>query len=297
MKVRFSCVVDQHPKFGRQAFVWAASLLTYGGVDTDSLVIHTVGDYGGEYRRVFDDWGIEVRVVPPFDSRHPNSNKLAQLESEALHAADYAVLCDCDTSFCQDISSGIRGMSIRARIGSYTGLPPHLWERLFRTAGLDLPAGRIRALLNGQETLPGYCNGGIYIIPQPLFQRLGEVWPRWDRWLLDRESLIKPFGAFADQISFAMSCAEMGISIDYLPLELNFYGISRAQTLYRVSGRTEIHPLVLHYHQLDEQGLLHLTQIRSVNRQIRKINDLIRLAEQVNFDKASLMLLRETRVA
>jgi hypothetical protein len=297
MKVRFSCVVDQPPKFGHQAFVWAASLLTYGGADTDSLVIHTAGEYGGEYRKVFDDWGIEVRVVPPFDLRHPNSNKLAQLESEALRSADYAVLCDCDTSFCQDISPEIGGLSVRARIGSYIGLPPHRWKKLFDAAGLDLPAGRIKALLDGQETLPGYCNGGIYIIPQLLLQRLCGVWPRWNRWLLDRDSLIQPFGAFADQISFAMSCAEMSVSVNYLPLELNFDGISRVRTLYRVSGTTEIHPFVLHYHQLDKQGLVPLTKIPSVNRQIRKINNLIRLAEQVNFDKPSLMLLRERRVA
>jgi hypothetical protein len=297
MKVRFSCVIDQHPKFGRQAFVWAASLLAYGGADTDSIVIHTVGEYSGEYRKVFDDWGIEIRVVRPFDPRHPNSNKLSQLESEALESADYVVLCDCDTSFCEDISSEIGGLSIRARIGSYTGLPLHRWEKLYCAAGLDLPDGRITALLDGQPTLPGYCNGGIYILPQPLFQRLREVWPRWDRWLLDRNSLIQPFGAFADQISFAMSCAEMSVSVDYLPLELNFDGISRPRTLYRVSGKTEIYPLVLHYHQMDEQGLLPLTKIRSVNRQIWKINDLIRLAEQVNFDKPSLMLLRERQIA
>ena len=103
MKVKFSCVVDHDPRFGRQALVWAASLLAYGGAETDSLVIHTVGEYNGEYRKIFDDWGIETRVVSAFDLRHPNSNKLAQLESEALQSADFAVLCDCDLAFSGDI--------------------------------------------------------------------------------------------------------------------------------------------------------------------------------------------------
>jgi hypothetical protein len=297
MKIRFSCVVDQDPKFGRQAFVWALSLLTYGGAETDSLVIHTVGKYSGEYRKVFDDWGIETRVVTAFDRRHPNSNKLAQLESEALRSADYVVLCDCDVSFSDDIHSWIGGSAIRARIASYNGLPWTRWERLFEAAGLTLPSGSVMALLNGEKTLPTYCNGGLYILPHTMFQALGEVWPRWNRWLLDRESLIRPFQAFADQISFAMSCVELGASIHHLPLELNYDGVARSQTLQRLIHRSEIHPLVLHYHQMDAKGHLPLTQIPSVNRQIQKINNLIRLVEQVNYDKSSVMLLRKGRIA
>ena len=82
-------------------------------------------------------------------------------------------------------------------------------------------------VLDEADTLPSYCNGGIYIVPQPLFQELRETWPRWDRWLLDRPDLIRPFGAFADQISLAMSCEELGLSVDHVPLELNFDGVSR----------------------------------------------------------------------
>ena len=85
--------------------------------------------------------------------------------------------------------------------------------------------------------------------------------------------------------------------IDHLPLKLNFDGVSRLQGLLRVTGKAEIQPLVLHYHQLDAKGLLRLTGIPSVNRQIRKINDLIRLAERVGFDKPSLLLLDGRRPA
>jgi hypothetical protein len=293
MKIKFSCVVDQDPKFGRQAFVWVLTLLVYGCAETESLVIHTVGHYTGEYRKIFEDWGIETRVVKAFDVRHPNSNKLAQFESEALDAADYAVLCDCDISFSQDIHAWMSGSSIRARIASYNGLPQAGWEALFQSAGLAMPSGWMAALLNGVETLPTYCNGGIYIIPQAMLQALKEVWPRWTRWLLDHDSLIKPFQAYADQISFAMSCAELGATIDHLPLTLNYDGVAKLRTLQRLINRSEIDPLVLHYHELNARGRLTFTEIPSVNRQIRKINDLIQLAEQVNYDKASLMLLRE----
>ena len=297
MNVKFSCVVDRPSKFARQAMVWAVSLLTYGGEDDESLMIHTVGEPNSEYIRILQNWGIETRVVEPFDERHPNSNKLAQLESEALHRADYVVICDCDTAFCSQVSPWIKGDAIRARIASYPGLSPDHWERVFQAAGLAIPVKRQKALLNGHETLPNYCNGGMYIIPQHLFQSMREVWPRWDRWLLDRPDLLRPYGAYADQISFAMSCEELGLAVDYLPFELNCDGVFYTKALCRVTGKAEIRPVVLHYHQLNDDGLLGLKQIPGINRQIRKINDLIQLAEQVNFDKSSLMLMRERRTA
>jgi hypothetical protein len=288
MNVKYSCVMDQHPKFSRQALIWASSLLVYGGQAADSLVVHSVGEFDPQCRSILDTWGIETRIVQRFDARHPHSNKLTQLESEPLCAADYVVMYDCDTAFCGDISSWITGDSVRARVASLRGLPPRHWQNLFEVAGLELPASRVTTFLSGEETLPNYCSG-CYIISQPAFLKLAEAWPRWDRWLLDRPDLINPFDVFADQISFTLSCAELGLDVDHFPLELNF------DTTYSPRGRTTICPLVLHYRRLTAEGLLRLTKLPSVNRQIRKINDLIRLAEQVNFDKLSLMLLTGRR--
>jgi hypothetical protein len=297
MKARFSCVVDQHPKFGRQAFVWAASLLTYGGADSHSLVIHTVGEYHGEYRKIFDAWGIETQLVQPFDPRHPNSNKLAQLESGALHSADYVVLFDCDIAFCGDISCWISGDAIRARVASSAGLPPRRWVKVLTAAELPIPEVWVEAMVSQASTLPSYVNGGFYVIPQVVFQQLREVWPRWNRWLLQNQELIEPHAEFTDQISFALSCQELRLSVNHLPVELNLDTLYLPPGLDTVPERAGNRPVVLHYHRLNQEGLLRLTKVSSINRQIRKINDLIRLAEQVNFDKSSLMLLRERPVA
>lgn len=296
MKVKFSCVVDQHPRFGRQAFVWASSLITYGGAEADSLVIHTVGEYSGEYRKIFDDWGIELRVVTAFDLRHPNSNKLAQLESEALQSADYVVLCDCDLAFSGDIMRWITGTSIRARVASSGGLKAERWMRLLNAANIPLPDISEKAIVTGACTLANYVNGGLYVIPQGLFQQFREVWPRWNRWLLDNEHLIRPHTEFTDQISFAMSCQELGLTIDHLPPELNLDIVYLPPAL-RADSCENVRPVVLHYHRLNQHGFVRSTRVRSIDRQVRKINDLIRLAEQVNYHKPSLMLLKESRIA
>ncbi len=273
MTVKFSCVIDQRAKYTRQAFVWASSLLKYAGEGPDSILIHFVNQLDLKYQRIFDSWGIKTQIVKPFDSRHPHSNKLTQLDSELLHSVDYVVLCDCDIAFCESISDWITGDSVRASIVRGTSIPLEQWQRIFRMAKLDFPTTRVKAMFEDVETLPTYCNGGLIIVPQPIFQNLREIWPKWDRWLLDRPELVEPFVFFIDQISFTLSCEELGLSINYLPVELNLP--PSADLLDRI--QKEIHPIVLHCH--GQEGFLLPVNIASVDRQIQKLNDLIRLRE------------------
>ncbi len=285
MRVKFSCVMDQNVKFARQAFVWASSLLKYAGQDPDTILIHFVNQLNPRYKWIFDSWGIKTQIVKPFDSRHPPSNKLTQLESESLHSIDYVVLCDCDIAFCGSISSWITGTSIRARIAQYASLHLDQWRYIFQKAGLKFPVARMKVLCEDVETLPTYCNGGLIIIPQPVFQNLRKVWPRWARWLLDRPELVRPNNYFTDQISFALSCEELGLGINYLPIELNFPPNTRFLDQIQIASRKkEIHPIVLHYGRDTKKGpgdFLRTLNIDSVDRQIRKINDLIRLRRRL----------------
>jgi MPBQ/MSBQ methyltransferase len=292
MNVRFSCVVDRKPKFAQQALVWASSLLTYAEQAPDALLIHFLEGVDPKHEKIFDSWGIETQVVQRFDPRHPYSNKLMQLESEPLHSADCVVLCDCDIAFCESISPWITTDSIRACPAARSGLPPHRWEHLFQMAKLDLPLSRAKAWLTRLETLPTYCSGGIYIIPKSILQSIRNVWPKWDRWLLDRRELVRPFGIFIDQISFAMSCAELGLSINHLPLELNFPSYAEPSSIMSAAvGSAKPHPLILHYRWVNSSGFLLPSKIPSVDRQVRRINDLIRCIRRTDFEKPSLSRL------
>jgi MPBQ/MSBQ methyltransferase len=288
MNVRFSCVVDQKPKFAYQALVWAASLLTYARLESDALVIHCVDGLDPKHEKIFDSWGIETQIVQRFDSRHPYSNKLMQLESGPLHSADYVVLCDCDIAFCGGISRWIAGDSIRACTAGLAGLPPHRWDRLFRMATLDLPPTRVKSWYTRSDTLPTYCSGGIYVIPQAILQSLRQVWPKWDRWLLDRRELLGRSGIFVDQISFAMSCAELGLTVNHLPLELNFpSSVQSRPRLQTATGHIGLHPVILHYRRLSRHGFLLPSRIVSVNQRVSKINELIRCIRGTGFEKPS----------
>lgn len=279
MRAIFSCVVDDKPKYARQAALWAASLLIYGAQNAESLVVHMVGEGDPELRALLGSWGIEVVPIKPFDARHPHSNKLAQFETGCLQNADYVVLCDCDLAFVAPISPWLRGERIRANIVALPGLPLARWKIIFAAANLRFPMDRVLAG-NDMLTLPAFCNGGLYIIPRALFAQIGGSWAKWDRWLLERTELMKPLQILADQISFTLACAELCLTINYLPIELNYHLGPDLESL-NGGGRGNCVPRVLHYHNfVRPRGFLGQTNIASVNAAIEKINELIRCLNQ-----------------
>jgi hypothetical protein len=288
MRAVFSCVVDNDPKYARQAALWAASLLIHGDQSAESLVVHTVGEGEPRLCALLRSWGVDVVQIEAFDARHPYSNKLAQFGTASLQNADCVVLCDCDLAFAASISPWLRGERIRARIVERPWLPVARWRAIFAAANLTFPMDRVLAG-NGAPTLPTFCNGGLYIIPRALFAQIGTVWSKWDRWLLERSELMGPLHIFADQISFTLACEELGLTINYLPIELNYHtGKSRAALLKR-DVRRGLAPRVLHYHNLvGPRGFLREEKIASVNAATERINELIRcLSELYPFDQGT----------
>lgn len=279
MKAVFSCVVDDKPKYARQAVLWAASLLIYGAQSAESLVVHTVGEGDPELRALLSSWGIDVVQIKPFDARHPHSNKLAQFETDSLQDAEYVVLCDCDLAFVAPISPWLRGERIRANVVALPGLPPAQWEMIFAAANLRFPMDRVLAG-NGMRTLPTFCNGGLYIIPRAMFAQIGGSWAKWDRWLLERAELMKPLQIITDQVSFTLACEELRLTINYLPIELNYH-LGPDVELLNGSGRRNCAPRVLHYHDFfGPRGFLRHANISSVNAAIERTNELIRCLNQ-----------------
>jgi hypothetical protein len=276
VKAVYSCVVDAGPKYARQALLWAASLLVHGGVGAESLVVHVVGERDVKLQGLLDSWGIEQVVAEPFDTRHPYSNKLVQFASPALVDVDFVVLCDCDLAFAGSIAPWIRGDRIRARIADRPWVPLDQWTRIFEAANLALPRGRVRAG-NGAPTLASFCNGGIYMVPRHLFAPFGDVWSRWDLWLLDHAELLGDRTIFTDQVSFTLACEDLGQRIDYLPIELNFHTGKSPTALLQRDGRSGLIPTVLHYHDLvGPRGFLYKEKVPSMNAPIERINQLIR---------------------
>jgi hypothetical protein len=275
MKAVYSCVVGDKPKYARQAVLWAASLLIHGVQSAESLVVHTVGEGDPTLRAALTSWGIDVVQIKPFDERHPHSNKLVQFRTDFLFNADYVVLCDCDLAFVAPISPWLCGERVRATVVVRPGLPLAQWKIIFDAARLRFPAERVLAG-NGLPTLPTFCNGGLYIIPRGLFTKIGTAWTKWDRWLLERAELMRPMQILADQISFTLACEELGLAVNYLPIELNYHPGSSLELL-KGGAESGCAPRVLHYHSfVGPQGFLPDTGLAGVDAAIAKANELIR---------------------
>ena len=266
----YSCVVDQNARSPHQAFIWVSSLLGYGGQQPESLVVHIVRDCHPNYKELFDSMGVRTVIVEPFDPGPHHANKLIQLESEAARSADYVVICDCDLAFCDDISPHIAGDAIGATVSNDTSLPLNDWRRIFDDA--NLPFGTLKA-----GTV--YGSGGLLVLPQKIAEDLRSVWPKWYQWLLDRSS--GSFTRFAEQVSFVLSLAELGLIVDRLDREDSFLIHLPLASPTLGKGR----PKVVHYHEhLNESGFLLPTRMPSVDAQINRINDLIATSRRQSFD-------------
>jgi hypothetical protein len=270
--VVYSCVVDRSPVYQYQSLVWAQSLRRFGG-DSTRLVVHAVSGTDVSHLDRLRSIGVEVVEVEPFDARSPYANKLAQLGSAALAEADYVVLCDCDIAFSDDISAYVTGDAIRGKVVDVGQPNLAAWRSILQLAGMSAALAPARASHAAEDTVADNFNGGLYIIPQQAFQRLGAEWPRWDSWMLDNAlKFTDRAGRYADQVSFALSVRSLGLKTDPLPTALNF----PTHLPYDATDRDAIEPLVLHYHdRIDADGRLKTTGMRGVDRAVAMVNGVI----------------------
>lgn len=95
--------------------------------------------------------------------------------------------------------------AVAAKIADAPNPPLDVVKSVFERAGVDLPP--IVALDFDPEmvTIEGNANGGLYLVPGSLLDRVATAWERWARWLLDHIDLLGSFGMFADQMAMALA--------------------------------------------------------------------------------------------
>ena len=65
MNIKFSCLVDNNPKFIYQSILWINSLIESGSAEYEDLVIHVIKGVDEEYISELSKMGIEVVPVEP----------------------------------------------------------------------------------------------------------------------------------------------------------------------------------------------------------------------------------------
>ena len=270
---RFSCVIDDHPRFHLEALRWFTCLTELAGVDPADLVVHVVGPRSTDVLTYLRTRGVTVRGVERFDPRSPHCNKIAAALALAEDGVDgVAVLTDTDVAFLEDPrqlcmpGDAVAGKPVDAPVP-----PRKVIEAVFDAAGLERPAGLPLPWGDGGSTVSGNFNGGLYLVPGGQLGRVSSAWSRWARWLLDRSELLEEWAVYVDQVAMALGLADARLVAVTLDVQWN--------TPIHDPGRIPAHapvPAMIHYHQqVDEGGNILRTGIGSIDGQVDRVNEAI----------------------
>ncbi len=270
---RFSCVVDEHPRFHLEALRWFACLTEVAGVDPHDLVVHVVGRPTSDVLEFLKAQEVAIRSVDRFDERSPHCNKIAG----ALRLAEdrpegLIALCDTDIAVLEDLRrlavppGSIAGKTVDAP------LPPlDVITGIFDAAGVAVPPAVALPWGPDQWTLSGNSNGGLYVVPGSLLPRVAGAWATWASWLLDRMELLKEWSVHVDQVAMALGLASEAIGS--YPLEVRWN--TPTHDLTRIPADPPV-PAVLHYHQqVDRKGRICPVGRPSIDQRVASANEAI----------------------
>lgn len=299
MRTALSFVIDDHPKFLMQAWNLVHSLIASGTCPSPcvELLVHHTSQVDRRRLKDLAKLGAKLIEIESFGTgRAVYCNKLRQLESAAVLAADKVVLLDADV---MPLSSLARlfapGISVQAKIVDAPNPPEPVWRALLTVAGLDPDdvATAQPSLHPTQRTIETNCNGGLYVLSNDAVRRLGCLWPKWARFCLQQDEVLGRWIHHADQLGFTLAMTEA--NLDFRPLELadNFPTHFPAHLYEKVPERNI---RLIHYHdRMDGDGLPALSGISWVDSQIVPMNDKIRELRRSGFDVRVLSDFRDVQ--
>lgn len=270
------CVAENDPRFLGQALRLVQSIRWFGGQLAGArVVVCVVGGLDSSFRQVFEGYGAEVRIVPPFHHRSRSANKL-QFFPEAWETdREMLLLLDCDTVVVQDPLPWMRRGSFQARIAPLPTVTPEVFERVFRRYGLPLP---VREHGNGFAGTPTIrdCNAGMILLPSDLARKIIPIWSEYNARLADELEILHPCERQCTQASLSLALAACPVPFAEAPVELNFQ--LNLSHLPPPEGTFAVDPAILCYDdRVDADGyLLHTpypfaqVRIEAFNRRLRQ---------------------------
>lgn len=270
-----SFVVDDQPKFRLQAFNLLATLLGSATVPAEAVHVHLVGEHPPEFIRFLAGLGVAAVPTKPYGAAaSPYCNKLTQLRSKALAAADHVALLDADVAVTTDLSRELPGPGARGKIVDTAAPPLPLLRALLRAAGLPRDAATAPAGFGPGQTLAANLNGGVTLLDRETLAAVGPRWLKWTHFTLENARLLGPYAKHADQVGLALALIDLGLPPGHLSDRLNFPTHLRPAS-YR--PQHDLDAAILHYHhRLDDDGLLAPLRLPRVDAAMARANALIR---------------------
>lgn len=276
--MKYSFIVDNHPKFHLQAYYLLTTLTKLGNVPSDQIIVHYAGQIPENFRKIISEqFATEIRQVER--SIHPYCNKIQQLKT-FLDTDEDVILLDCDTVVTRPVLwPNIEAVAAK-RVDTATP-PRSVMTQLFNAAGLALDWVQSDCLPGheGRETPVNNYNGGVYFFKAGIVQTVYEKWKKWADFCLKNINLLGNYSIHADQAAFALSMTELKIPVHVLNREFNF------PTHLNLSMEYDCLPYILHYHwMLDDQQFLKYSGLPNVDSAIVQVNNCISDDRRANFN-------------
>ena len=273
-KVYYSCVVDENPKFSWQCFILINSLIDNCRVSPENIFVHLF-HLSSPLTDFFSGLGVNVINANRWgDLRY--CNKLCQFDSSVLLAADYIFLCDCDMAFVENIENVIDYDSIMGKTVDTANPSIEILEHFFDKYGCKKPEIVDTYIGRSYRT---NCNGGLYGIPQKLFDPLGEKWKYYASQMLGDKDAIDSLGdqhIHIDQIAFSMALSDSTFTFKPLETAYNTPTHSKAFLPKIIEVLKTDKPKVLHFHSsIDKIGLLRRVDQKQIDASIDIVNGAI----------------------
>ena len=272
MRVLYSFVIDENPRFLTEGRIYLRTLLRAGVPPRDVLAQVTArsGRAGTDLPASFGVRAVELPLGP--DGAY--CNKINQLFTLAGEDFDVLVACDTDMAILRPLDEAAKADRVRAKRVDQENPPLAVLERIREFLGVaQQPPLAAPGCAPAGQTYAMNCNGGVLMIPRQFVKPLGEAWLEYATVLSEHRQLLEQWVNHIDQVSWAFAMLKLRLPFQELPVEYNF----PTNIAKRVPRRAYSKPVVLHYHRaLDKRGRLRLSGIRAVDQSIKEANRRLR---------------------
>jgi hypothetical protein len=268
MRVRYSFVIDEDPRFVLQAGIFLRAILGAGvrSGDVVAQVTPRSGEVGKSLAARFGVRAIDLPLGP--DGAY--CNKINQLFTLADDDFDVLVACDTDVAITKPLDEVATVDFVRAKRVDLENPPLAVLEEIREFLGFpEQPPLAAPGFSPLATTYAMNCNGGMLLIPRRFMKSLGDTWLGYAQILTDNRHLLRQWVNHIDQVSWAFAMLKLALPFQELPVEYNF-----PTTLAKKIPRgTYAQPVVLHYHRAtDRKGRIRRSGVRLVDKSIKQVN-------------------------
>lgn len=219
-----SCVVDQHPKFLIQAWIWLVSAKSSGAFDDCDVVIHHVGDAPDVLQKAATRFGARLCEVELFgEGTARYCNKLQSHGPVLSSGRSGALLTDVDLFFLESPIACLDNHFVQSKVVDHANPSSEVLADLAEI--LNLPAQKYEAVPTFRPnsfTHAMNCNGGLYALPMAGLEALAPYWREYSSQCLSETELLGERLHHSDQIGFLMSMIKTELPFRQLDIRYNF---------------------------------------------------------------------------